>query len=135
MSILLDTHILIWVANGSKALSAVNRQIIDQTAQKNAGIFISAISIWEVGVLQKKKRINLNCPYVEWIHQAIEHLKVIVLPLTGDICVESNELPGDFHADPADRFIVATARTRDLVLITQDRAMLGYGKTGYFKTV
>ncbi|EQD53265.1 PilT domain-containing protein, partial [mine drainage metagenome] len=47
------------------------------------------------------------------------------------VAVESNELPGDFHADPADRLLVATARTGGYTLVTRDLKILNYGKTGH----
>jgi PIN domain nuclease of toxin-antitoxin system len=50
----------------------------------------------------------------------------MIVPLSPSIAVESWELPGTFHADPADRIIVATARVTGATLLTRDRRILDY---------
>ena len=44
--------------------------------------------------------------------------------------IDSCQLPGDSHADPADRFLIATAREMNLTLVTGDKKILAYGKAG-----
>jgi PIN domain nuclease of toxin-antitoxin system len=51
---------------------------------------------------------------------------VTIHPLTPEICVESAELPGEFHGDPADQIIVATARLLAVPVVTSDRKILDY---------
>ncbi|MFM9970024.1 MAG: PIN domain-containing protein [Burkholderiales bacterium] len=58
-----------------------------------------------------------------------------LLGLDPDMALESCALPGDFHADPADRFLVASARLRNLTLVTRDQRILDYAARGYLKVL
>jgi PIN domain nuclease of toxin-antitoxin system len=53
------------------------------------------------------------------------------LPLDAESAAESALLPGQAHADPADRFLIATARTKSLILATRDRTIIEYGNAGH----
>ena len=61
-----------------------------------------------------------------WLNSAIENSGLRVVELTPEIAMESCNLPGSFHKDPADRIIVATARIRNLTLLTKDGKILEY---------
>lgn len=87
---------------------------------------ISAISCWEVAKLVERGRLNLPCPIDEWFTQALAYPGMQLLELTPKICVESTQLPGDFHRDPADQIIVATARVYGCPLVTMDSKILNY---------
>ena len=65
-------------------------------------------------------------PVRQWFAAAIREPFVVLQPLTIDITHESNHLPGEFHRDPADQIIVATARVQRLTLITADPRILAY---------
>jgi predicted nucleic acid-binding protein len=60
---------------------------------------------------------------------------VRLAPLSPAIAVESTRLPGDFHRDPADRFIVATARELGATLVTRDERILRYGAEGFVQVL
>jgi len=122
--ILIDTHIWVWWANGSSELDEKYRHTI--TGSRNEGIGVSAISCWEVGKLVEKRRIILSIPVIDWMDRALRLPGVEPLPLTPEIALASTLLPGEFHGDPADRFIVATSRALDLPLLTQDGKILAY---------
>lgn len=62
----------------------------------------------------------------EWFEAALAYPAIRLLPLTPEIAVESTRLPGDFHKDPADQIIVATARIYDCPLITSDKRIRHY---------
>lgn len=81
---------------------------------------MSAISCWEVAKLVEYGRLELPCPVVDWLEQALAYPGVRLLNLSPRIAVESTRLPGGFHRDPADQIIVATARTLDVPLLTLD---------------
>lgn len=84
-------------------------------------------------MLQSKGKISLHTPLQQWIKR-IESLPYIkILPLTPEIAIESCELPGEFHGDPTDRMIVATARVLDIPLMTRDQKIVSYGQKGYVK--
>ena len=121
--IILDTHAWLWWNNESSNLSNSARTAIDLT---NA-IGISTMSCWEVAMLAGKSRIELSMDVEAWINLALEHPKVRLLPLTPQIAVLSTRLPGDFHGDPADRLIVATALNHQVPLISRDRKIQEWG--------
>lgn len=68
----------------------------------------------------------LNCPVLEWMKNALSHPKIQLLPLTPDIIVLSTQLPGNFHKDPADQLIVATAIKLEAPLLTKDTKIWSY---------
>jgi PIN domain nuclease of toxin-antitoxin system len=122
--ILLDTHIWVWWVDGSPHLTA--GQLGHLEAHETSGLGVSVISCWEVAKLVELNRLELQCPVAEWIEQALAYPGVRLLYLTPRIAVESTQLPGTFHRDPADQIIVATARIRRCPLLTADARILGY---------
>ena len=132
--LLLDTHVWIWLMEGDKRLPVAVREEI-QRAVPAAQLNIAAISLWEVGMLEKKGRIvfDVNC-YV-WIQQALSAPGVSLLPLSPEIALDSTRLPGVFHGDPADRILVATARRDETKLVTADQKILKYAEDGYVRAL
>lgn len=122
--IVLDTHIWIWWVGEVDRLSAEDRSYIQMV--QSEGLGVSAFSVWEVAKLHQKKRIEFSVPLREWITKALERPFVELVPLSPDIIVDSIDLPGNFHDDPADQVIVATARVYDCPLLTYDEAILKY---------
>ena len=76
--------------------------------------------------LVELQRLSLPCPVSDWIQQALSYPGVRLLDLSPRVCVESTQLPGNFHRDPADQIIVATARIFDAPLVTVDARILAY---------
>jgi PIN domain nuclease of toxin-antitoxin system len=133
--ILLDTHVWLYIANDEFECSEVLRKEINKASQEGL-LFISAITLWEVSMLAAKGRITKLVPNcLHGINEAIRLTGVEVLELTSEVAVDSCYLPGNFHPDPSDRMIVATARIHDLCLITADKAILKYGSEKYVKTL
>lgn len=122
--ILLDTHIWIWFADESDRLPEQHRQIIEH--HRDSGLGVSVISCWEVAKLVEYGRLKLACPVDEWIEAALLLPGVRLLELTPRIAVASTKLPGEFHRDPADQIIVATARVYEIELLTVDERILKY---------
>lgn len=133
--LLLDTHIWLWYAEGvPDTLSADVVTQINQ-ARKSRRLYVSVISVWEIGLLLAKNRIVLSVPLQEWIEQgtALPGLRLRVL--TAEVAIESTLLPGELHADPADRFLIAEARVAGLTLATADRKIIEYGRAGHVRVL
>jgi len=91
-------------------------------------LLLSVISVWEVGLLDSKGRLDLFTPCEQWVREALATPGLTLVPLTPEIAVLSTRLPGDFHSDPADRIIAATARITGARLATCDRKMIAYAR-------
>ena len=91
---------------------------------------MSAFSCWEVAKLVQGKRFQVEPNVLAWIDAASAGARIAVVPLTAEIAVEANQLPGDFHRDPADQIIVATARRLAIPLLTADAKILAYPHVG-----
>ncbi|NOY70136.1 MAG: type II toxin-antitoxin system VapC family toxin [Deltaproteobacteria bacterium] len=122
--LLLDTHVWWWSLTEPERLSATVIKTIKQTKPYQRAI--ASISIWEFAMMAVKKRIELKISASKWLFRAIHDTGLRVIELSPEIAVESCSLPGDFHKDPADRIIVATARVHNLSLLTKDRKILDY---------
>ena len=119
MTVLLDTHVWIWWLTPGSPLSQRERSALDALAAKRE-VCISAVSLWEAQMLHQKGRLELPMAFAEWLLQAADEQTVSVLPLDLDVVIALDGLPASFHGDPADRLIVATARSRRLPLATRD---------------
>jgi PIN domain nuclease of toxin-antitoxin system len=119
--ILLDTHAAIWLATDSDHLGDRSRAMIER-AVLETGLAISAISFWEIALLIVKGRFTSKRPATELRKQMLG-TGVTELALTGDIALLAVALE-DLPADPADRFIVATALVHGATLMTADAALL-----------
>jgi PIN domain nuclease of toxin-antitoxin system len=132
VSLLLDTHVWLWLALGTPGRFSPSLRERLESADHTQPLHVSIISAWEVALLAAKGRLNLAMPTKTWLERALSHPAVRQLALD-DLAVvtDSNELPGDFHADPADRLLVATARIGGYTLVTRDHEILEYGKAGH----
>ena len=119
MSVVLDTHIWIWWLTGDKALSQAERAALDAEATRK-GCRLPAICLWEAQMLHAKKRLKLPLTFEEWLAQATDTRILTILLIDVKVVSALNRLPASFHGDPADRLIVATARSHALPLATQD---------------
>lgn len=129
--LLLDTHIFIWLLIGNQKLENKNLALIDSCLESKSKLCLSAISIWEIAMLEKKKRILFSSPITKWIEEAIKQSAIQIIDLSIEIMIDSCNLPGEFHSDPADRMIVATSRIHKIPLITQDHRILDYISSGF----
>ena len=131
--ILLDTHVLIWWASGEmqrlspQALRAIEAEI-ERAAQPGqpAGLRVSAISCWEVAMLVQRGRLALSLEVERWLAVVASIAAVRLLPLEPAVAVAATRLPEPFHADPADRFLVAQARELAVPLLSADRKIRDY---------
>lgn len=134
-SLLLDTHIWLWLAEGNATrLPPASVKKLDD-ARRQDGLLVSAISVWEIGVLQAKGRVQLSAPLRDWVNNALAPTGISLLPLDAETASESTLLPGEPHGDPADRFLMAAARTKGIVLATRDEHIIDYGRAGYVRVL
>ena len=121
---MLDTHVLIWWANGEhERLSAAAIAAIEAEEQQR---LVSAISCWEVAMLVERGRLGLSVDMERWLNLVVSVPRLQLLPLSPAVAVASTRLPGTFHADPADRFLVAQARHLNIALVTADSKIRTY---------
>jgi PIN domain nuclease of toxin-antitoxin system len=124
--IVIDTHVLIWWVTGdSNQLSQAAKVAIDLELQ-GGEILISSISAWEIAMLVEKERIALSMDVSTWLEVVGQIEAVRFVPVDNEIGVKSTALPGEFHKDPADRMIVATARKFAASLVTADEKIRAY---------
>jgi len=123
MKYLLDTHVWIWMMDCPEKLPKKVRTAF----RKEAGpLAVSLMSVWEVAKLVQKSRIDLNMPLERWVYNALDSSLICKINLDERVAIESTRLPGDFHNDPAEQILVATARVHRLTLVTADRKILTY---------
>ena len=121
--IILDTHIWVWWNQDSPQLTNFQKEIIENS--RSDGIGISTVSLLEISRLVNRSRLVLPLQLNEWFSIALAEEGILLIPITPAIAIESYSLPEEFHKDPADRIIVATARTYDCPLMTNDNVSSG----------
>ena len=117
--VVLDTHALVWWTTDPRRLGRRATIAINEADR----IGIPAIVFWEVSLLVRKARIALDMPVSEWAEKVQLIPRVESIPLTAEIAIAADAL--EMHADPADRFIIATARWLDVPVVTKDRSIRG----------
>ena len=125
--LLLDTHVWFWLMNGDEKLGRPFKDAVKRNIETES-ILISAISIWELGMLVEKKRIELEMDCLDWVEQALDSRGINLAPITPRIAIQSTRLPENIHGDPADKILIATAHEYNAVLVTHDQKILEYGK-------
>lgn len=117
---LLDTHVLVWLDRGSDKLGKQAQRLIEE-AFKADRLAVCAISFWELAMLQARRRIEL--PALRSWREELLAMGLREIAIDGAIGLAAADLQG-FHADPADRLIVATAMANDAALVTADTRIL-----------
>lgn len=123
--IVLDTHTLVWWVAEDETLSKKAKAAIDRELE-GGQIIVSAISAWEIAMLVEREKLVLSMDVGSWLATVAEVEAVHFLPIDIDIATKSIDLPGEFHKDPADRMIVATARKLAAPLVTKDEKIRAY---------
>jgi PIN domain nuclease of toxin-antitoxin system len=120
MKLLLDTHIWIWSLLDPGKLS---RRVTTALQKNTTEIWLSPVSVWELGILADKGRIVLNMDLEQWVEKAFKAAPLREAPLTNAVALATRkiQLP---HRDPADAFLAATASIFNLTLVTADERLL-----------
>ena len=120
MRLLLDTHIWIWSVVEPEHLK---RHVAQALRHQENELWLSPVSIWELSMLVKKQRIELDDEVDAWVLRALAHSNFREAPLTHEVALEVARFHFS-HRDPADHFIAASARVFDLTLVTADPRLL-----------
>jgi PIN domain nuclease of toxin-antitoxin system len=124
--LLFDTHYWLWAQGATTGrISARDLKAIRFAAQ-TGDLLLSVISVWEIGILAAKGRINLFLATDQWVKTALAMPGLTLVTLTPEIALDSTQLPGILHGDPADRIIVATARAGNARLLTADEKLAAW---------
>ena len=134
--VLLDTCAVIWI--GSNRLPQEVTARVDASAAVDE-VYYSAISAWEIGLLGRSRRTGPRLRFdpdpAAWFKTFRSAPGLREIPLSAEIALAAALLPSDVHADPADRFLIATALARNLPLLTSDRRLIDYGAQGILDVI
>ena len=114
--LLLDTHAWVWAMEGDARASLLE--------SFSGSCAVSVLSVWEVGMLASKGRLELTPSVEEWVEENLKS-PVTLQALTPEIALHSTSLK-EFHGDPVDRMLVSTACITGHPLVTRDRRILSW---------
>lgn len=137
-AVLLDTCVVIWLANGAPVAPAPLEAIV--AAGLADGIFVSVTSAWEIGLLSRPRpgrQPAVQClPDAKtWFTNFLAGPGIKEVAITAAIAIDASYLPGDLHPDPADRLIIATARHLGMPIVTSDRKIIAYADAGFVQVI
>jgi len=121
--ILLDTHVLIWLAFEPVRLSKAAREAIREST-RTGGLGVSAITLWEAAWLVTHRRVDFTGTADAFLEEISS--RTAVFPITKQIALLANQLPATYSRDPSDRLIGATAMSEGIALITKDRSIRNF---------
>lgn len=123
---LLDTHVLIWSADGdTRRVGPRSRQMLSK-AEARGAIRISPVTLFEIAALHTSGRLRVARPLEQWISASLESPAVRIAEVTPSVAIDAGAIPRTALADPLDRLLVSTARHLDAVFLTADRQILEY---------
>ena len=132
--LVLDPHVLLWSLLQPEELSEQIKHKIN-LAQENSQLFLSSISLWEIAMLNFKKRINIYEPIKDFLNSITNINGLSIKDISPEVAAESISLMDDFHGAPADRIIVATVKCLGATLLTRDQKILNWAKLGHIKSI
>ena len=127
-SVLLDTHVWFKYQVSPKELRTSAVTQIEEAATRGA-VYVSAISVWELALLEKAGKVEMIGGVQRWVDRALSKPGIHLLPLSPEIAIETVYLPPPMHKDPADRILVASARVERMRIATSDKAVLTFAKS------
>ncbi|MCU0883098.1 MAG: type II toxin-antitoxin system VapC family toxin [Hyphomonadaceae bacterium] len=137
MAFLLDTHTLIWVAKGSPLRKEASETILE--AANDGDLLLSPVTAWEIGQLSMRpsgQALGFARDPAHWFEAALARPGFSMLPLTPAAAILASRLPGEFHKDPADRLLVASAIVARATFVTRyDRIIIWARQTGAIPTL
>ena len=131
--LLLDTHAAIWLTESQPMAAQATRAI--REAMQAGELLFSAVSAWEIGLLAAREHIALAMPVQTWLDRLAQKPGIRIIALDAQTALNSTLLPQPFAQDPADRFLVASARALNAPLVTRDKRILDYAKAGHVRAL
>ena len=135
-AVLLDTCAMMWMSVGRDLGSGAAAEIVK--AALGDGVFVSPVSAWEIGLLAVRGRfgaIRTEPAAHQWFASFMSRSGINPAPFTAQTALQSALLPDLVHRDPADRFILATARLMGIPVVTSDGRMLDYAQRGHVRAI
>ncbi|MVA95853.1 PIN domain-containing protein [Nitratireductor sp. CAU 1489] len=132
--LLLDTCALIWIAL-NEPIKPEARAAMSSAMTAAEKVRVSPISAWELGLLSARGRLAAARSPMAIFGEVIATEGVRLEPLSPEVLIESSFLPGALHRDPADRILIATARSVGLTIVTRDQAILDYAQQGHVRAL
>jgi len=125
VTVLLDTHVLLWWQAGGQRLSRHAAVAIDAAPT----VLISALTCWEVATLHRLGRIGLDREPSAWVTDLLESDRLALAELSAEAATWAGQLDEGFPGDPIDRLLYATARDRRIPFVTKDEALRAFATT------
>jgi PIN domain nuclease of toxin-antitoxin system len=123
VTLLLDTHVWLWAVEAPEKLGRRTKALLLKAGNDR---LVSAISGLEIARLCLDDRVILSVSLKRWMEDSARDLRLRQVNVDFAIALEAYSLPEAFHRDPADRVLVATARTYQATLLTADERILAY---------
>lgn len=120
--ILLDTHVLVWTASGPTELSQAARGALSASY---GGLLISAVSAWEIALLQKRGRLLPPVSPEIFVQRAAARHGLHELPVTSKTALAAVAVP-EIYNDPFDRILIAEALEHNCRMVTKDAVLRRY---------
>lgn len=136
--VLLDTCAVIWLAAGEPMAPMAIEAIL--AAGQGEGVLVSSVSAWEIGLLSRPRPggrpgLQFSPDPKTWLSRFLAAPGVRSCPLSPEAAIDAAYLPGEFHADPGDRLLVATARSLGHPIVTRDTKILAYAQAGWVSAI
>lgn len=122
MKVLLDTHAFVWLATDHTLLSGPAHEAI---AASDDGLFVSAISFLEIGLLLSRGRLHFPIDAQLYVKRACAQHGIEEVPLHGLDALNSTALP-DLHRDPFDRILIELALRENMTVVSKDEQLARY---------
>lgn len=132
MTVLLDTHALVWWQAGGERLSGRATSVIDRAPE----ILVSPLTGWEIATLHRLGRLILDREPSTWMRDLLRSERLAVAPLTPEAATWAGGLAETFPGDPIDRRLCATAGDLRVPLVSKDERLHDFAKrTGDIEVV
>jgi PIN domain nuclease of toxin-antitoxin system len=132
--LLFDTCAAIWFMEDVPFAAAADRAVTEAIGA-GVPIAVSPITAWEIGLLVSKKRLRLGLDPTTWFERMLDEPAMRLAELPPKVLIDSSRLPGAPPTDPADRIIASTAREFGLSVVTRDRALTAYARSGHIDLI